>query len=161
MISEARERFLREIVERIPLDRIVEVHCFPPIRQGQMESGVAVIAAVQEFKSSGVQELTTPRDPGPDPVNAELLNSELLNSRLVIYTASYRWTRKGPERGKWIVDVVAEADAPLATVETVVRGVQERAGEAFDTERLTRADLEAALPPAVPPAVPAATPSAA
>jgi hypothetical protein len=46
---------------------------------------------------------------------------------------------KGPERGKWEASVVEEADAPLLTVETVVRGVQERAG---DTDLPLRMDGE-------------------
>lgn len=49
--------------------------------------------------------------------------------RHTVYTARYRLVIKGPERGRWESDVVAEADAPLLTVETVVRGVQRRAGE--------------------------------
>jgi hypothetical protein len=43
---------------------------------------------------------------------------------------------KGPDRGRWDVDVVEEADATLATVEAVVRGVQRRAGDVGDPERL-------------------------
>jgi hypothetical protein len=33
--------------------------------------------------------------------------------------------------------VVAEADAPLVTVETVVRGVQRRSGDAEEPERMS------------------------
>ncbi len=36
---------------------------------------------------------------------------------------------KGPDRGKWPLDVKAEADAPLITLESVVRGVQHRSGD--------------------------------
>jgi hypothetical protein len=53
-----------------------------------------------------------------------------------VYSARYRWTRKGPDRGKWEHEVVAEADAPLVTVEAVVRGVQERANESVEPDRL-------------------------
>ena len=35
-------------------------------------------------------------------------------SRHVVFTALYRLTRKGPDRGKWFFEVVAQADAPLA-----------------------------------------------
>jgi hypothetical protein len=49
---------------------------------------------------------------------------------------------KGPERGRWEADVVDEADAPLVTVEMVVRGVQRRAGE--ETEILRYSDRQIA-----------------
>ena len=120
MLNETRERFLKAILGRIPVDRIVEVHLFPAIQQGQMETGVAVIAAEPE------PELLLPDKPG----------------RHVVYSASYRLTRKGMDRGKWEVDVTLEADAPLATVDAVVRGVQERAGEAVEPRRLTAHDLQ-------------------
>jgi hypothetical protein len=66
-------------------------------------------------------------------------------SRLTIWRASYRWTLKGVDRGKWEVDIVAEADAPLITVDEVVRGVSRRAGEATDPERITGDEFRAAL----------------
>ena len=46
-------------------------------------------------------------------------------------------TRTGnADRGRWAVEVREEADAPLITVEAVVRGVQQRSGDASDPERL-------------------------
>jgi hypothetical protein len=60
---------------------------------------------------------------------------------------------KGPERGRWEVSVVAEADAPLATVGAVVRGVQRRAGDVEPPEHITGDALRDALgqgPPAGP-----------
>ena len=130
VINETRERFLRTILERIPLERLVEVHFFPAIRQGQMETGVAVMAVTPEFAADAPAELALPDTGGPV-------------ERTEVHTASYRWTRKGTERGKWVVDIIAQADAPLATVETVVRGVQVRAGEALDAHRLTAVELQA------------------
>jgi hypothetical protein len=59
--------------------------------------------------------------------------------------ARYRWTRKGPERGKWEAEVIAEADAPLVTVEAVAKGVRERAGEELDPERITGDEARALL----------------
>jgi hypothetical protein len=56
--------------------------------------------------------------------------------RHVIFSARYRLTLKGPDRGRWEADVVAEADAPLATADAVVRGVRKRTGEAADAERV-------------------------
>jgi hypothetical protein len=123
MLSETRERFLKAILGRVPVERIVEIHLFPAIRQGQMETGVAVIAA----------------EPEPDSQYADEVG------RSVVYSASYRFTRKGLERGKWEVDVTLEADAPFPTVDAVVRGVQERAGEAIEAVRLTAAELHALI----------------
>ena len=120
MLTETRERFLKAILGRIPADRIVEVHLFPAIRQGQMETGVAVIAA----------------EPEPESLFPEH------EPRFVVYSASYRLTRKGVERGKWEVDVTLEADAPLPTVDVVVRGVQERAGEAIEPMRISAPELQ-------------------
>lgn len=152
MISETRERFLQAILERIPAERIVELHLFTAIRQGPMETGVAVIAATPEPRQDVAEEAPRPdvAEEGPPPelalefaVHADLdASRESADSpRTEVVTASYRWTRKGPERGKWEVDIVTQADAPLATVETVVRGVQERAGEALDAHRITGAEL--------------------
>ena len=123
MLSETGERFLKEILGRVPLERIVELHLFPPMRQGQLETGVAVVAA----------------DP-PSPLELPLEPGHAL-PRLEVHTARYRLTRKGPERGKWEMDVKTQADAPLEAVESVVRGVQERAGEAIEPRRLTGREL--------------------
>ena len=129
MLSETGERFLKAILERVPLERIVELHLFPAIRQGQIETGVAVVAA----------------DP-PPPLEVPLeLPLRPPTPRLEVHTARYRLTRKGPERGKWEFDVRTQADAPLETVETVVRGVQERAGEAIEPTRLTGRELLALM----------------
>jgi hypothetical protein len=57
-------------------------------------------------------------------------------ARHTVYTARYRLTVKGIDRGRWQVDVRAEADAPLVTVDAVVRGVQQRAGDASAAARL-------------------------
>jgi len=64
---------------------------------------------------------------------------------LTIHTARYRLTLKGADRGKWEVDVVAEADAPLAALDAVVRGVQRRAGEGAEPDRLSAEALRDAL----------------
>lgn len=105
--SDARERFLLEIAAVVPPQDLAEVHFFAPMRQGTIETGVAVIAALPETAT-----------------------------RHVIYSARYRWTRKGPERGKWESEVVAEADAPLLTVEAVVNGVRQRASEPLEVQKV-------------------------
>ena len=105
---ETTERFLKEIADKVGAEYVESVHLFPPIRQGGVETGAAVIAA-----------------------------SLPLQDRHTVYSASYRNTLKGPERGKWEVEVKAEADAPLITVDAVVLGVMKGGGEPFEPEKLT------------------------
>lgn len=119
--SDARERLLLAIAEQVDPERIAEVHFFPPIRQGTLETGVAVVAALRSV--------------------AEVPERE----RHVVYTARYRWTRKGPERGKWESEVVAEADAPLVTVEAVVKGVQQRSNDTVEPERVSGDEARARI----------------
>ena len=45
LLTETRERFLLAIAAQVPVDRIAEIHFFQPIKQGGVESGVAVVAA--------------------------------------------------------------------------------------------------------------------
>lgn len=65
--------------------------------------------------------------------------------RLIIYRAAYRWTLKGADRGRWEVELRAEADAPLETVGDVVRGVHRRAGGEAEPERLGGDEVRAAI----------------
>ncbi len=46
LMTETQERFLRSVLTRVPVDSVVELHLFPPIRRGTLETGVAVIATV-------------------------------------------------------------------------------------------------------------------
>ena len=119
-MTDTRERFLRDITAKVPADRIAELHLFRPIRRGPTETGIAVIAA-------------------------DLLETEPDPERHTVFTARYCLTLKGAERGKWEFDVVADADAPLIEVDTVVRGVQRRSGDEDAPERLAGADLRAEL----------------
>ena len=131
MLTEIRERFLLAIAAQVPADRIAEIHFFAPIKQGGVESGVAVVAAAGDGREAMGDEAEMngedAAEPRPSPIAP----------RLTIYTALYRLTLKGPDRGKWETNVVAEADAPLVTVETVVRGVQRRSGDADEPERMS------------------------
>jgi hypothetical protein len=47
-MTESQARFVRAILERLPAERVVELHLFPPLRQGGAETGVAVIALRQD-----------------------------------------------------------------------------------------------------------------
>lgn len=139
-VSESAERFLRAVLGDVPLDRLAEVHLFPSLRQGQYETGVAVIAAWSEQVPAAEREASRP----------------------TVYTARYRLVIKGPDRGRWEFECTAEADVPLITVETVVRGVQRRSGDLEDPVRydadalahVLRIVPEAAVPDAAVPDAP-------
>lgn len=157
MTDETRAKFAAAIADKVGADRIEEVHLFPTIRQGGTESGVAVVAVRIEdrypmadvsMETSAETEPvvadgeTTPphgdpllegREPSVDVTSAA---EDRPSVRLTVYTAKYRLTVKGPERGKWEFAIQAEADAPLLTVETVVRGVQRRSGDIDDPAKL-------------------------
>ena len=77
--------------------------------------------------------------------NGDSNGSHAAAPRYTIHTARYRLTLKGVDRGKWEVDVVAEADAPLDAVDAVVRGVQRRSGEGAEPDRLSTDALREAL----------------
>lgn len=189
MLSETRERFARVIVAQVPIETIEEIHFFQPIRQGGVESGVAVVAAavaveIEESPREGAEGAEIVESRGEDDqadscvdvpahvveppdewtVAEDFRAGEPASSgmapdvepdvtpepepsvrRYTVYAARYRLTLKGPDRGKWDANVVAEADAPLATIDAVVRGVLRRAGDAEEAERMTGAELEEAL----------------
>ena len=205
-MTELQERFLRKAADRLPLDRVVEVHLFPPIRQGGQETGIAVVATdpalpvpdplacdPTDDAAGPPPDAGSPATPGsvaaeapgdataasdghvlddeaeaveadaevPDPealAEGEALAEEIAAARgrpaprrHTVYTARYRATLKGPDRGRFEVDVHEEADAPLVTIDAVVRGVQHRAGEPTEPERLTGDQLRAlASPVAIP-----------
>jgi voltage-gated potassium channel Kch len=115
MLTETRERFLLAVTAEVPADHIAEIHFFSPIKQAGVESGVAVVVV--------------------DGADQE--------ERIVVYTARYRLTLKGLDRGKWEASVFAEADAPLITVEAVVRGVQRRSGDVDDATRMDGEEVRA------------------
>lgn len=125
MMDDTRRRFLLAIAEHVTPERVDEVRVFRPIRQGGQETGVAVIAVEPEPSASDAESSNLPRH--------------------IVYSARYRLLLKGPERGRWEATVTAEADAPIATVEAVVRGVLRRAGENEEPERLTGETFRQAL----------------
>jgi hypothetical protein len=188
-MTETQERFLRAIVARVPIDDVVEVHLFPPIRRGTLETGVAVLAvspppvmlvvepqtdvdasvdvSVDVAVDADVEVALVPEvdvsvdaatdasdasgaaDTDSDAGTADVLEDEAATDRapraprLRILTANYRATIKGPDRGKWIVDVQEEADAPLDAVEAVLRGVRQRSAEPADPELVSPEVLRA------------------
>ena len=141
-MTEAQTRFLRAIGASIAMDRIVEVYVFPAIRSGQVETGAAVVAADMEPVPLGEANGATDADVSDAPTDSA---AAVAVHRHTIYSARYRLTIKGAERGAWECDVVAEADAPLVTMDAVVRGVQERSGEAVEPERLSADQFRVAI----------------
>jgi hypothetical protein len=125
MTDDTRRRFLLAIADQVTPERVEEVRVFRPIRQGGQETGVAVVAVE------------------PEPL-ADAAESSAM-TRHIVYSARYRLVLKGADRGRWEATVTAEADAPLAAVEAVVRGVLRRAGEDEEPERLTGESFRQAL----------------
>ena len=141
-----RDRFLAAVAAKVDAATIAEVHLFQPIKQGGLESGVAVIAVRERAAPSGSSgEFDSRSESAEHQSGAPSAPAEY--RRLAVYTAQYRLTLKGPERGKWEFSIQADADAPLVTVDAVVRGVQRRVADAVEPVRLSGDDVRAALPP--------------
>src|SRR5204862_7280679 len=87
-VDGTRERFVAAIGSTVNAEAIEEAHFFVPIKHSGMESGVAVIALREE----------------PLLVDAE---GRAENTRHAVYTARYRLTLKGPDRGKWDFSIIA------------------------------------------------------
>lgn len=152
-MDDSRARFLSAISQRLGADRIVELHLFSPIRQGVLETGVAVIATAGEEEAAECGEGQESGEGMGDEVATTLVedaaeapsSSHTLPLRLVVHTARYRLTRKGPDRGKWLFECAATADAPLATVDAVARGVTLRSKDLTESERFTGEQLKQLL----------------
>jgi hypothetical protein len=159
-----RDRFLCAIAERIAPERVQAVFLFPPMRQGPVETGVAVLAVdppapVAEVASVAPEResqdtehaehaeegTNTAGDPGVVLEASLPVVSDSASLRPMVLTARYRHTLKGPDRGKWELEILEQADAPLITIETVVRGVQARLDDQAEPERLGADDLRTAL----------------
>lgn len=196
MTDETQSRFLASIAKQLPADRVIELHLFSAIRQGGVESGVAVVAVALETAIAAATTTSLDVDGGHVPPHAVAEAAELEDatavavhdqladetafvadevasddspyapeaappphdeeaesqlarkpaSRFTVYSARYRHTLKGLDRGKWEVNVTEQADAPLLTVDAVVRGVQRRSGDADEVVRLSGDEFRAALP---------------
>ena len=239
-LSETRERFLKAILAQLPVDRVRELYLFQPMKQGGVESGVAVVAgyseeamaeaaaraaeglapeaqvaevapvaasqeAVDDAAQADADQAETVAEAGaadagsvepmdePPTVDLEEVTGEAAEAlacevvaadtssddeaatdedaaieaeptatdeepdssaapapaappeKYTVYTARYRHVLKGPDRGKWEASLVAEAEAPLLSIETVVRGVQRRSGDVEAPDHMTAADIRAAL----------------
>lgn len=166
-LTETRERFLSAIAVELPPERFIEGYFFQAIRQGGVESGVAVIAARPE---RAPEPPILADAPPPDESASERAEDAAVAgalaampdaydddaiaiddrpvpapARYTVYSAKYRLTLKGAERGRWECTVTAEADAPLVTVDAVVRGVQRRSGDVEEPERMSGEEMVAVL----------------
>ena len=151
MTDEVRARFLAGIAAQLPPELVKEIHLFGAIRQGGAESGVAVIAVERAVAITPSEEPRVVADEVVD--DARLVGQAPASARApepparyTVFTARYRHTLKGLDRGKWEMSVTEEADAPLRTVDAVVRGVSRRSGDADETVRLSGDEFRAALP---------------
>ena len=142
-MTEAQQRFLKDIADRVNGGRVAELRLYPTVRVGPIESGVAIVATtraadVAEPMSQAVEMIPEVALPAAAPPSTD-------EARLSILTAHFRHTVKGPDRGKWEFSMVHDADAPIETVESVVRGVARRVGEDGEPELLSGDDFQRAL----------------
>ena len=90
IVSETRERFILAIAEQVAADRIAEIHFFNPIKQGGLESGVAVIALTPVILSPstelGVDSAKGKRSPSGDDLaildSMQLVEGETIANRI-------------------------------------------------------------------------------
>ena len=115
---------------------------YPTVRVGPIESGVAIVAASRAADAAEPMSDAVEMQPEVVLPIAAPADDE---ARLSILTAHFRHTVKGPDRGKWEFSMVHDADAPIETVESVVRGVARRAGEDGEPELLSGDDFQRAL----------------
>lgn len=156
-MTETQHRFLKAIADRVVSGRIAEVRLFPTLRAGQVDSGVAVVAVEDLAAPVDATPAVAAAGEGPAGVEDPALPAGEAGSsgaggdaggdlsRLSILTARFRLTVKGPDRGKWEFEVVHDADAPVETIDSVVRGVASRSGEDGEPERLSGEELQRVL----------------
>jgi hypothetical protein len=144
--TETRDRFVAAIAERVDTDAVVEVHLFQPLKQGIIESGVAVVAVDEHLATAENRPESRSDSAENDSEASGRAAGAQAGNRLAVYTASYRLTLKGPDRGKWDFTLQADADAPLVTVDKVVQGVQRRSGDAEEAQKLSGEEFRALLP---------------
>lgn len=102
-------RVAAALAAQVPVTEIERIWLFPPVRQEAREWGTAVVAR---------------------RVGA---------GRLRVYTGSYGLVVRGRERGQGQVTVDEVGETPDAVLPDVIRGVQERAGEAEYPEEVAPA----------------------
>jgi hypothetical protein len=140
-MTETQQRFLKAIAERVTGDNVTEIRLYPTVRVGPVESGVAIVATKEPMPVAITEQVSAEEDVTVDEIRIASARPD----RLSILTAHFRHTVKGPDRGKWEFTMVHDADAPIETVESVVRGVARRSGEDGEPELLSATDFQKAL----------------
>ena len=141
-MTETQQRFLKAIAERVTGDNVTEIRLYPTVRVGPVESGVAIVATKEPMPVTVAEEqVSAERDLTVEEIRIATARPD----RQSILTAHFRHTVKGPDRGKWEFTMVHDADAPIETVESVVRGVARRSGEDGEPELLSATDFQKAL----------------
>jgi hypothetical protein len=98
-MTETQQRFLRAIAQRVPTAQVVEVHLFPPMRQGGVETGVAVVAE-------------DPIKPLPNGTDAVIEDAESVGEAAQTEPVAEAWpVDAGAEES--VVDIVAEEPAGM------------------------------------------------
>lgn len=144
-----------EGAEQSPIVDVGEEAEAVAITAGEIAPEAAVVADGEITTNSAAAPDMEPEPEAVDPSAGYELPEDFMEApvpappprRFTVLRAHYLLMLKGPDRGKWEVGVVEEAEAPAATVDEVVRGVHERAGGwgAEVPERLTGDDFRAAL----------------
>ena len=137
-MTETQQRFLRAIAARVPSIHVVEVHLFPPMRQGGVETGVAVVAEDPRRPAPNVTA------PGQDTAE---LTSEVVQADGAVDVEAVEET--GAEASVSDADVVEEAAAESWVGELVdaLAEVSEDAALADESESPYREDTAVDVEP--------------
>ncbi len=128
-MTETQERFLRTVLTRVPLETVVEMHLFPPIRRGTLETGVAVIATV--LPTAALTMLDIERDAVDASEDSALADVALDDVALDDVDTS---------TDTLVHDPLADAEQVAATVATLEEG--DEVGEIFTGAVHDEGDLE-------------------
>ena len=131
-----------DVAPEVRADDVIDYRAEPTSESREVDAVVVgaeegLVDAVEEVLADDAQ-CVTEVEPEPPVARAP--------RRYTVFSARYRHTLKGPDRGKWETSVTEEADAPLLTVDLVVRGVQRRSGDVDEIVRLSGDEVRAKIP---------------
>ena len=149
------DEVLEELDRESALDLVAEgirpvVGTLEPILHGPDEGEVDLVVSVEpgdlppETDAESIALGDILALPSPEVVVGRH-DRVVAHQRLAILCARYKLVLKGAERGRWDMDIVHQADAPLETLDRVIAGVIRRSGEAAEPERFTRERLRESL----------------
>jgi hypothetical protein len=140
-VEEEREGGTDEVVEAEGV-AVTEASGDAAAEDVATEPIAATTASAEGEQDEAEQDEAEQDEPEQEP---PLEGADARSPRPLVLTARYRHTLKGPDRGKWFVEVHEQADAPLATVEMVVAGVTQRHDDAVEPEHLDAEAVRAAV----------------